>query len=124
VDNFNAAVQHKQGFGADSIHRAQDGAHVARVLREVGNSTSWFTVAILVVGVDPADLPAWGGELLVAPLFTVPVALYPGTTDFPGSVAPNELLAGVPIYLQALELDAGAPRGVSFTPGLMIAPGF
>jgi hypothetical protein len=33
------------------------------------------------------------------------------------------MLCGLSIYLQALEIDAGASRGVSFTPGLQLVLG-
>src|SRR5262249_44572095 len=90
----------------------------------VGNSTSWYTIGILALGVVPQSLPLHGGTLLVVPLFSLPVALYPGTTSFGEQVAPDELLAGMTVCLQALELDAAAPRGISFTPGLALTPGF
>jgi Tol biopolymer transport system component len=90
----------------------------------VGNSTAWFTIGILVLGAAPQDLTVRGGTLLVDPLVCLPIALSPGSTDFGEHVPPDELLAGETVYLQALELDAAAPRGVSFTPGLALTPGF
>jgi Tol biopolymer transport system component len=90
----------------------------------VGNSTSWFTIGILVLGAAPQNLTVRGGTLLVDPLFCLPIALDPGSTDFGEHVPPDELLAGETVYLQALELDVGAPLGVSFTPGLALTPGF
>jgi Tol biopolymer transport system component len=90
----------------------------------VGNSTSWYTIGVLVLGLAPQSLPVRGGTLLVDPLLSLPIALVPGTTYFGQSLPPDELFAGATVYLQALELDAAAPRGVSFTPGLALTPGF
>ena len=90
----------------------------------VGTSTSSYTIGILVLGVAPQSLPVRGGTLLVVPLMLLPIALSPGSTSFAQSLPPDELLAGATVYLQVLELDAAAPRGVSFTPGLALTPGF
>ena len=90
----------------------------------VTNSNAWFAVGLLLVGIDDADVPAWGGRLLVAPLMAVPVALWPGTTRFAEEVPPDEVLAGDHFFLQALELDPGAPKGISMTPGLDLVIGW
>jgi len=90
----------------------------------VGTSTSWYTIGVLVLGVAPQSLSVRGGTLLVDPLLSLPIALFPGSTRFGESLPPDELFAGGTVYLQVLELDAAAPRGVSFTPGLALTPGF
>jgi Tol biopolymer transport system component len=90
----------------------------------VGTSTSWYTIGVLELGVAPQSLAVRGGTLLVDPLLSLPVALFPGSTHFGQSLPPDETLAGGTVYLQALELDAAAPRGVSFTPGLVLTPGY
>lgn len=91
---------------------------------QVGNSTRWYTVALLLAGTTAIDVPAWGGRLLVEPLVSIPVALFPGVTGVPIEIPPDDLLMGDRFYLQVVELDGGAPRGVSLTPGLDLQLGW
>jgi hypothetical protein len=44
--------------------------------------------------------------------------------DLATSLPPDERLAALDFYLQALELDPGAVHGVSFTAGLELRCGF
>src|SRR5262249_41524476 len=91
---------------------------------DVGNSSSWFTVALLLIGDQRDAIGGFGGSVLVDPLVAIAVAMPPGTFHWTVDVPPDELLAGIVVDLQALELDAGAPRGVSLTPGLELVLGF
>jgi len=90
----------------------------------VGNSTRWYAVAVLLVGTSQASAPAFGGTLLVDPAFSIALALYPGTTAFAQEVPPDDLLAGETLYAQVIELDPGAPEGVSMTAGVAATLGF
>ena len=67
-----------------------------------------------------------GGEaipVLVAPTLLVPFSFSYGSDSFTGTLPTDVELCGSSIDLQVLELDAGAPFGVSFTPGLELVLG-
>ncbi|HET6163442.1 MAG TPA: hypothetical protein VFG37_07215, partial [Planctomycetota bacterium] len=85
----------------------------------VDNSIGSWTPAILAVGLTRASIPTRaGGTLLVdAPTFFVE-AIPPHGLTMPFTTPFDIALCGVSIDLQCLELDAGAPYGISFTPGL------
>jgi Tol biopolymer transport system component len=91
---------------------------------DLDDSARWYTVGILAIGVQRASVPGFGGTLLVDPIECVPVALAPGTLHWPADVPPDELLAGSIVDVQGLEVDAGAPQGVSLSPGLELVLGF
>jgi len=77
-------------------------------------------VGLLFVGPEPADVPStWGGHLLVAALFPPQLILIAASgLQINLNIPDSQSLCGLHLYWQALELDAGAPHQVSFTPGL------
>jgi hypothetical protein len=82
------------------------------------NSSLQGTAAVLFVGVARADVPtAWQGHLLVAPLLAMPLSLPSFGLSLQVAVPCLSSLTGAVVDLQALELDAGATKGISFTPG-------
>ncbi|MFO0983286.1 MAG: hypothetical protein U1E76_16395 [Planctomycetota bacterium] len=90
----------------------------------IGNSRGNPVQAVLFLGFASADLPtAWQGTLLVLPSITIPLGLPSNGVDLPVSIPCDEALCGAAIYLQVLEHDLGASRGVAFTPGLVIVLG-
>jgi len=91
----------------------------------LGNSSGAWTVALLMTGTDPAQIPtALGGDLLVEPIWSRLVSVPAAGFDLATSLPPDERLAALDFYLQALELDPGAAHGVSFTTGLALRVGF
>lgn len=95
--------------------------HIAIV---VGNSRSAPTAAVAVVGLASAHIPtAFGGTLLVLPSFTLPFTLPPAGASLPYQVVCGDEFCGLEIYLQVLEIDPGASKGVSFTAGLELLHG-
>jgi len=92
---------------------------------QVSSSTGGWTAALLLIGTQSAQIPTrLGGDLLVVPLWTALVAVAPAGFDLFTEVPPDERFAAFDLYLQALEIDAGAPHGVSFTAGLDLQAGF
>lgn len=88
------------------------------------NSSLQGTAAVLFVGVGRADVPtAWEGHLLVAPLFVLPLALPAFGLSLQVTVPCLSTLTGALVDLQVLEIDAGAAKGISFTPGWEIVIG-
>jgi Tol biopolymer transport system component len=88
---------------------------------DVTNSLGAWSVGQFFVGTATASIPTRaGGTLLVGNLLAfVPFVLLPATpTSFPIALPFDPALCGFHLYVQALELDAGAAHGLSFTPGL------
>ncbi|MFO0983375.1 MAG: hypothetical protein U1E76_16845 [Planctomycetota bacterium] len=91
---------------------------------DVGNSRGQWTVALMFLGLDRADLPtAWDGHLLVAPLVAFPIAVPPAGAQLVPVLPCDRDLGGMAWYLQVLIDDPGASRGVAFTPGLQLVLG-
>jgi Tol biopolymer transport system component len=92
----------------------------ASITLDIGNSQGRWAVGFLFAGLAQASIPtSAGGTLLVGQqILWLPVALMPFDMPVPGVVPSDPSLCGVAVFLQTLELDAGAPYGLSFTPGL------
>jgi len=86
----------------------------------IGNSSGGSTTGLLLLGTTAVQIPTTlGGDLLVGISIVVPL-VFPTAQDLvlAESLPFDALFAGEHVYLQALELDAGASRGVAFTAGL------
>jgi len=111
-------------FGVPSLAGSPP-AFGQRVTLSAANSSALWSVGLVLVGSQAADLPTgWGGELLLLPSFVAAVAIPPAGVAFSGVVPADERLAGVSWFAQVLEQDAGASDGVSFTPALQLTFGF
>jgi hypothetical protein len=87
------------------------------------NSAGVDTCAVLVVGATRAEIPAWGGTILVVLDLVVPLLLPAagGAVDY---AVPNDpAICGQTWDLQVLQLDAGAVRDISFSEGLELVLG-
>jgi Tol biopolymer transport system component len=92
---------------------------------DLANSLAQPTIGLLFAGVQRATLHTnRGGDLLLLPLLAVPITFSYSGDQFPWSIPADGTLAGLTIDLQAVEADAGAAKGVSFTAGLELAVGF
>jgi hypothetical protein len=89
----------------------------------VGNSRAATTPALVFVGFAPANLPAWDGTLLVTPSIVFSLVVPGSGIDLPYDVPSDSNLAGLSLFVQVLEVDPGASRGVSFTEGLELVHG-
>jgi hypothetical protein len=91
----------------------------------IDNSAGVATPGLILVGVSQAFIPTnKGGTLLVDPLLFVPISLPAGSLTITGSIRNDPSLCGINVDLQALELDAGASNGLSFTAGLDLFLGY
>ncbi|MFO0981325.1 MAG: hypothetical protein U1E76_06140, partial [Planctomycetota bacterium] len=95
---------------------------------DLANSYGASTLAVLLVGRQRASFPTpWDGTLLVGP--RTPAMLHSflrlaaGTTVLSLAIPSDPALRGKTFTLQALELDPGASKGLSFTPGLELVLG-
>lgn len=91
---------------------------------DLGSSSNTTTLAWLLVGTASTQVPMTkGGDLLVVIDFALVLTLPSGGTTIVADVADDHALCGVEFFAQALELDAGAAKGVSSTPGLRLLLG-
>jgi hypothetical protein len=92
---------------------------------DLSNSLGATTAGLIVIGVSQASIPTGkGGRLLVDPLLFLAVSVPATGLTLSGSVPNDPALYGFDLDLQALELDVGAPLGLSFTPGLDLTFGY
>lgn len=94
------------------------------VTLSIDNSSGLWAVGIVLWGVASSDLPLFGGDLLVAPLASMTIILPPGGLDLSVEIPPDERLVGLPLYVQALQIDPWAIEGVALTPGITAIPGY
>jgi hypothetical protein len=91
---------------------------------DVGNSSGAATAALLFVGFTKASLrSSLGGDLLVLPVLAIPLAVPDTGASLTATIPVDPTLGDFEIDLQALEVDAGAVKGVSFTAGLQLILG-
>jgi hypothetical protein len=57
-------------------------------------------------------------------VIALPITLAYGSDSFVGTLPDDETLCGVAVDMQALEVDSGAAKGVSFTDGFELILGF
>jgi hypothetical protein len=92
---------------------------------DVQNSSGQPTIGLLIAGFQRASLhTSRGGDLLVLPAYVLPISFSYGSNQFAWTIPADPTLAGAILDLQAVEADAGAAKGVSFTAGLELAVGF
>lgn len=90
---------------------------------QIGNSLGSSTTALLAIGLTSASLATpYGGTLLVVPIpfLTLTLPLPGAGLSLNATLPSSGALCGQSVYLQALEVDAGASKGISFTPGLQL----
>jgi hypothetical protein len=94
------------------------------VTLDLGNSLGATTPGLLMTGLQQAVIPTTkGGDLLLVPLIFLPLAVDTAGTTLSGSVPDDPTLCGVSACAQAIEIDAGAAKGLSFTAGLQLTLG-
>jgi FG-GAP repeat protein len=133
IEIFDTAVASWSNYGAGwpgtlgvpSFTSSAPPAIDTSITLTLANSAGAPIPALLLVGLSRDDIPTGkGGAILVDPLLWVPLSLPTGGLTLPGTVPNDPSLCGVDVDLQALELDAGASNGLSFTAGLDLFLGF
>jgi hypothetical protein len=87
----------------------------------LGNSLGADTLGLLFLGFDDASIPtSKGGTLLVTPFVTVPLGIPADGLTLTETLPDEPDLCDGELFLQAIELDDGASKGLSFTDGLLL----
>ena len=90
----------------------------------VTNSSGAPIVATLLIGATAAAAPTpFGGHWLVDPIFVAPVPLGLTGAAVAASIPNEPSLCGVPVFLQSIVPDAGAPAGIALSAGLALSIG-
>ena len=111
-------------FGVPTLTSRSNPVLGSDVTIDVGSSSGLYSVALLFVGYQQTSIPSgWGGDLLVVPAVTELLGLPPTGAVVTGVVPMLTPLCGFEVDLQAIELDPGAAKGVSFTQGLQLVLG-
>jgi hypothetical protein len=85
----------------------------------IGNSLAANTKGFLAIGLTQASLSTgFGGTLLLLPMSIVTIAIPFWGLTVSGAIPADMSLCGLAVFLQVMEIDPGASKGVSFTPGL------
>jgi hypothetical protein len=91
----------------------------------IDGSPGVATTGLLFVGFSDANIPTGkGGTILVDPLLTVVFPVGSIGTILSGHLPDDPALYFLDLYLQAIEVDAFASKGLSFTPGLHLRLGY
>jgi hypothetical protein len=92
---------------------------------DLDDSAGVATSGWLVTGLSKASIQFHrSGTLLVNPTLFLPISIPAGGQTFTDQIPNDPSLYGVDAYLQALEFDSGASRGLSFSRGLDLFMGF
>jgi hypothetical protein len=103
----------------------QDPGVGAPLTLQLDNSLGAATTALLFVGLQDATIQINGsGTLLVDPSFSFVFPVPAGGLTLDSGLPDDPSLYFLDVYLQALELDPFATKGLSFTPGLQLHCGF
>jgi hypothetical protein len=88
----------------------------------VGNSLGSYTFGLLFLGLDDASiLTNKGGTLLVDSFMTALIVFTNTRGELLSDTIPNDpALCDLELFLQVIELDAGATKGLSFSEGLLL----
>jgi hypothetical protein len=112
-------------LGTPSITARGDPVLGTTVTVDVGNSLGSATAGLLFAGFSAASIPTnAGGTLLVGSFFLMlPLPIAAAGIALDADLPDDPALCGLSVFSQVLELDGGALRGLSFTPGLELALG-
>lgn len=89
-----------------------------------GNSMGSNGSALLLVGFSAANQETpWDGSLLVVPSLTISLPIPATGLSIASTIPCDDSLCGLALFVQVVEMDPGASRGISFTPGLQLRLG-
>jgi len=108
-------------LGVPGLVALDDPAPGASLSIRVDDSSSAATSGLLLVGLSSTSLPTGkGGTLLVTPFDLLPISIGAGGLTFTATIPDDWSLYFFDLYLQAIEFDPLASKGLSFTAGLRL----
>ncbi|MEW6747469.1 MAG: FG-GAP-like repeat-containing protein [Planctomycetota bacterium] len=111
-------------LGPPRLTASDDPKLCTSIRLDIQSSLDASTPAVLLIGLSDISLPtAWLGRLWVMPVSVVPVTLPPGESGMPLEIPCDPVLLGVSVFVQLLEVDPGAVRGVASSKGLELRLG-
>jgi len=111
-------------LGVPSIVSNADPELGATITITISNSLGASTTGLLFVGLAEANIPTnKDGTLLVLPLLWVPLPIPTAGAALIVTFPADDSLCGLEVDLQVLEVDPGASKDISFTPGLKLILG-
>jgi hypothetical protein len=112
-------------YGVPTLTAAQDPEVGAPIDILVDNSHAQDTQALMFVGLSATDIPTnAGGHLLVVPLFSFGFPLPAAGLTLSDTLPNDPALYFADVFLQVIEVDPFASKGLSFTQGLQLHLGF
>jgi Tol biopolymer transport system component len=125
---FAAWSNYGAGFpgtnGVPSFTAASDPILGTSLRLDLANSSGVVTAGLEFIGTQRASIHSTlGGDLLVVPMVTLAIVIPAAGWQMNNTIPNDPALAGFTLDLQAIELDAGAVKGVSFTAGLELVLG-
>lgn len=111
-------------LGVPTLTASADPVFGSTITLDVGSSSDVSTLGLLLIGLAPTSIPtSAGGTILVDVSLLLPFTLAPTGASFVETIPYDDGLYGRSAYLQALVLDPGAVKRISFTPGLELVLG-
>jgi cold shock CspA family protein len=110
-------------FGVPGLTATQLPSFGASLDVVLANSLQAPTPGLLVIGLQRGDFHSKFGDVLVVPALIVPIAFAYGGVSFTGAIPDDLAMCGATLDLQGIEVDAGAPHGMSFSEGLELVIG-
>ncbi len=113
-------------LGVPGLVALQDPVLGSPLSIQVDDSTGAGTLGYLLIGLSAISTPTTlDGTLLVpvVPGLTFPIPIPAPSVVVGGTLPHLATLCGVSVHLQVLEVDPGASKGASFTPGLRLLLG-
>jgi hypothetical protein len=105
--------------GVPTLTSQNDPALGTTITLDIGNSLGLSTVGVLFLGFNQANIHSTlGGDLLLIPTITQLIGIPASGLSVTGFLPLDGTLCGLDLYLQVIEADSGATKGVSFTRGL------
>jgi hypothetical protein len=110
--------------GVPSLTSQVDPVLGTTVTLDLANSLGSSTVGALFLGFQRSQIhTSKGGDLLVVPFLTIFLNIPANGISIAGDLPDDDTLCGFAVDLQAIEIDSGAAKRLSFTPGLELVLG-
>jgi hypothetical protein len=111
-------------LGIPTFTASANPAICTTITLDLSNSLGSYTPAAIMIGLAASYTPTmYGGILLVSPGWILTLQLPGNGFPFLATLPCNVSLCGLAIFMQALEVDPGASRGISFSQGLQLILG-